>query len=273
MRISRTLSKFFLIGCLVAVAAPFSLGQGGGGGPGGGGAGGGRGGFGGGFGGGGGMASLLTMKEVREELNIDEDQVKEIEAATKEMTEEIRTQMSGMFGGGRGPGGSGSADAGGRGAGGRGAGGPGGPGGRGAGGPGSMDFSKMQEAMSAMQAKSEEKIGTILDPIQMDRLVGLFIQRDSVRTFRSKTVASKLEITPEQKTSIAEIEGKVGEEMRSAMTPGAENAREIMDKIRKESEAKVMGVLTASQKTKMEELKGAKFEFPAPPARGGRGNN
>jgi hypothetical protein len=30
-----------------------------------------------------------------------------------------------------------------------------------------------------------------------------------------------------------------------------------------------MGILTSEQKTKMEEMKGAKFEFPAPPQRGG----
>ena len=270
MRISRALSRILLVGCIVAVAVPCSFGQvggnrgTGGGGPGGGGGGpgggGGRGfGGGGGFGGGQGMAPLVALKEVREELKVDETQAKDLDAAAKELAEETRTQMTALFGGagGSGPGGTG---------GGRGA------GGRGAGGPGGFDQEKMREVMTAIMTKSEEKLSEILDPIQMDRLVGLHIQKDGVRSFSSKTVATRLEITADQKAKVAALETSAGEEMRAAMTPGAD-FREVRDKIRKESDEKALAVLTAAQKAKMEELKGAKFEFPAQPARGGgRGN-
>ena len=95
MRISRTLSSLLLVGCIICVAAPFSVGQGerpqrgqGGGGPGGG-----RGFGGGGFGGRGGIASLLTIKEVRDELKMDEEQTKEMEAFTKELRDEMQSQF------------------------------------------------------------------------------------------------------------------------------------------------------------------------------------
>ena len=283
MRISRTFSRILFIGCIVVAAVPTAFGQGGGGG-----GRGGRGGFGGGFGGGS-MLSLLATKEVREELKMDEDQTKEYEAANKEMRDEMMAQ----FGGGRGgPGGPGGGGAGGGGAGGPGggpggAGGAGGPGGaaggRGAGGRGgaggggfgamsTADREKMRENMAAMSAKSEAKLSEILDPNQMNRLVGLYLQRDGVRTFSSKTVSTSLEITAEQKTKIAEFEASAGEEMRAAMTPtpGAD-FREVMEKLRKDGEEKTMAVLTAAQKANMEKLKGAKFEFPAPPPRGGPG--
>ncbi len=267
MRISHALSRLLLVGCFISVAAPFSVGQGerpqrgqGGGGPGGGGPGGGGRGFGGGgFGGGGGIASLLTIKEVRDELKMDEEQVKEMEAFTKELGDEMRTQFAGVGGGRGGPGGGGP--------------GGGGPGG-GAPGGAAPDMTKIREAMSNMQLKSESKLGDVLDPVQMDRLVGLFIQRDGVRTLSSKTISTRLEITEAQKAKIADQEKAAGEEMRSLFAGGGGGGgfdREKMDKMRKDSEEKITGVLTAAQKAKMEELKGAKFEFPAQTGRGGPG--
>ena len=293
MRISRLFSRFLLIGCIVGAAAPVSLGQGGGerparggggpGGPGGPGGGGMRGMMGGGMMGGGGMASLLFSKEVREELKMDEEQSKEYETYQKEVMEEMRAAFGGGRGGPGGPGGGGPG-AGGPGAGGPGAGGPGGAGGGGAGGPGGRggrggaggggfnmsaeDRAKMQENMDAAQAKSEAKIADILDPKQMDRLVGLYLQRDGVRTFRSKTVSTRLEITEDQKAKLTAQATAAREEMNAAMSSGGD-FREVMEKFGKESEEKAMGLLTAAQKTKMEEMKGPKFEFPAPPPRGG----
>ena len=265
MRIRRLMSRFLLIGCILGVAVPNSFGQGGGerparggGGPGGPGGPGGRSSFGGGMMGGGGMASLLTLKEVREELKMDEDQNKECETYSKEVMEEMRSSMAAMFGGGAGgPGGGGR--------GGRGGGGPGGPGGGAAGG---MDFTKIREAGAAMQEKSEAKLADILNPEQMDRLVGLYIQRDGVRTLNSKIIATRLEVTADQKAKLKEQETNAMEEMRAARTPGS--GQEVFEKIRTESEKKSMDILTQAQKDKMELFKGAKFEFPARPA-GGRG--
>ena len=286
MRIRRLMSRFLLIGCILGVAVPNSFGQGGGerparggggpGGTGGGGGPGGRGGFGGGMMGGGmmgggGMASLLTIKEVREELKMDEDQNKDYETYSKEAMEEMRSSMAAMFGGGAGgpggPGGAGGPGGGGRG--GRGGAGGGGPGGGGPGGAaGGMDFTKIREAGAAMQEKSEAKLADILNPEQMDRLVGLYIQRDGVRTLNSKTVATRLEVTADQKAKLKEQETSAMEEMRAARTPGS--GQEVFEKLRTESEKKSMDILTQVQKDKMESFKGAKFEFPARPA-GGRG--
>ncbi len=258
MRISRTLSSLLLVGCIISVAAPFSVGQGdrpqrgqGGGGPGGG-----RGFGGGGFGGRGGIASLLTIKEVRDELKMDEEQTKEMEAFTKELRDEMQSQFAGFGGGRGGPGGGGA--------------------GGGAGGGGAApDMTKINEMIASMQLKSESKIAEILDPVQMDRLVGLFIQRDGARTLNSKIISTRLGITEDQKAKVADQEKIAGEEMRSLFGGGGGfgggDMREKMDKMRKDSEEKITGLLTAAQKAKMEELKGAKFEFPAQPPRGGPG--
>ena len=133
--------------------------------------------------------------------------------------------------------------------------------------------------MAARQEKAEAKLGEILDPVQMDRLVGLYIQRDGVQTLGSKKISSLLEITDEQKTKIAEKEKERNDETRSLFSSGfdrekMDEMRKSAEKIRKDSDEKTANVLTAAQKAKMEELKGAKFEFPARGGfGGGRGGN
>lgn len=237
MRISVALSRLFLVGCILMAAAPLSMAQGGrggagGGSPGGGGRGGwGGGGFGGGMGGGG-LFSLTQVAEVQTELKIDEDQKTELEAIGKEMSDARRALMPAPADGGR------------------------------------PDMAKMRELMpkmAEMQTKYEGKLEEVLDPKQMDRLLGLFVQRDEIRTLSNAIVAAKLKITDEQKAELAKIEKANGEAMMSAFSGGGGGGGDMREKfqaMRKENEEKTMGVLTAEQKKTMEDMKGAKFEFP-----------
>ena len=242
MRISVALSRLFLVGCILMAAAPLSMAQGGRGGAGGGPGGGGRGGWGGGgFGGGmggGGLFSLTQITEVQAELKIDEDQKKELESIAKEMRDARTAMMPAPADGGR------------------------------------PDMTKLRELMpkmAEMQTKFEGKLEEVLDPKQMDRLLGLFVQRDEIRTLSNAMVAAKLKITDEQKAELAKIEKANGEAMMSAMSGFAGGGggagaggdmREKFQAMRKENEEKTMGVLTAEQKKTMEDIKGAKFEFP-----------
>lgn len=236
MRISVALSRLFLVGCILMAAAPLSMAQGGRGGAGGGPGGGGRGGWGGGgFGGGmggGGLFSLTQVAEVQAELKIDEDQKMELEAIGKEMSDARRALMPALADGGR------------------------------------PDMAKMRELMpkmAEMQTKYEGKLEEVLDPKQMDRLLGLFVQRDEIRTLSNAIVAAKLKITDEQKAELAKIEKANGEAMMSAFSGGGGGGGDMREKfqaMRKENEEKTMGILTAEQKKTMEDMKGAKFEFP-----------
>jgi hypothetical protein len=242
MLIAKTISQstlaFFMIGILsVGVNAQ---GPGGRGGPGGGGPGGGRGMMGG-MGMGGGSLGLLMMKEVREELNLDEDQSKELEDMGKAMMENFASMRPGQ---GQAP-----------------------------------DPKMMQEAMEKIRKASmeaEAKLVDILDPKQIDRLIGLVIQRDNIRAINSKLVAEKLGVTDEQKEKMASIEKENMEKMREMFQGGfSPEMREKMRAAREESEAKMKEILTAAQKDQMESLKGAEFKFPEPQwgrgAPGGRG--
>jgi Spy/CpxP family protein refolding chaperone len=236
-------SRFAATIALIGLIAASAVAQG----PGRGGPGGGRGMMGMGGGMGGGVTQLLMIKEVREELNLDEDQITELE----EMGKAMRESFAGM----RRPE------------------------------PGQEpDRKAMEEAMEKMRKaamEAEEKLSDILDPKQLERLVGLMIQRDKTGSLNSKIVADKLGITEDQKAKMADLAKesmeKWGEMMRGGFNP---EMRDKMRAFREESEAKVMGVLTSEQKEQMESLKGPEFKFPEPQwgqggpggGRGGRGN-
>jgi hypothetical protein len=190
--------------------------------------------------GGGGVTGLLMMKEVREELKLDEDQVAELEDLGKAMMESMRSMRPQSGGGGQ-------------------------P-------PNAQDRQAMMEKMQKANEENEAKVEEILDPKQFDRLVGLYIQASNLQSLNSKLVATRLGITEDQKTKMTEIAKANGEKMRELFQAGfGPDAREKMGKMREEAEAKIKEVLTDKQKQDMETLKGAEFKFPEPQWRGGPG--
>jgi len=138
--------------------------------------------------------------------------------------------------------------------------------------PNAQDRQAMMEKMQKANEENEAKVEEILDPKQFDRLVGLYIQASNLQSLNSKLVATRLGITEDQKTKMAEIAKANGEKMRELFQAGfGPDAREKMSKMRDEAEAKIKEVLTDKQKQDMETLKGAEFKFPEPQWRGGPG--
>lgn len=252
MRVSSSLAKLLLSGLIVLATVPVAFSQGG---RGGGGPGGGRGGFG--FGGQNSLISLAAMKEVRDELKVDDVQSKELDEISKELGDAMREMFAG--GGGR-QGGGGFDDA------------------------ARQRMQENAEKMAKLQSKADEKLSDILDPKQMDRLLGLLVQRSLTSALANSQISAKLNITEDQKTKFKELDearrasrggpGGGGPGGGGAGGPGGFD-RERFEQMRKENEEKVLAVLTADQKKSLEDMKGAKFEFPAPNFGGGRrgGNN
>lgn len=252
MKILRVLSLLFFVGGMLGMAVPYSFGQGAGerssrdrtkdirardqmvsilgrtrgiNGP--------------------GMHTLLDFEFVREELKIDEDVFKKYKASEEKIMKEVAEELLASIAKGGGP-----ADRSRRvfGA------------GRAGGGNYTIDSAKLGEADAALQERAEKKLGEILDSGQMDRLVGLYTQVYGTRTFGSKTIATRLKITADQKRKLKELEELEQKATKEAFSPGGHLPRE---KEKREREKERMDVLTQSQKDKMKSLKGAKFEFPS----------
>ncbi len=206
---------------------------------------GGRGGPGGrGMWGGGGMTALLGNEKVQEELELVDDQIKDIE----ELQNAMRDEMMQMFRGG------GFRD---------------------------MDPEERQVQMDEMRKKMEEKakameaeVKDILLPAQFDRLKQLNFQRETARggttgLADSQTIIEALNITDEQK-----------EKMKEAAEAAAKKLETKIAELRKQAETEVLGVLTEEQRAKFKELQGESFDFgqnqrggPQGFQRGGRGGN
>jgi hypothetical protein len=205
----------------------------------------------------GGGLQLINRPDVQKELAVTEAQ---------------KTQIAELFPqrGGRGGGQAGAPAGGPRGGGQAGpAGGPqGGPaaGPRGGqGGPGGgFDPAQMQ----ARQAEQEKKLQAILNETQWKRFNELRLQNEGANALMREDIAKTLGLTQDQKNTLQEIQRTNMESMRQAMMDareGGEFNREemqgMMEKNRKDSEAKMLAVLTSTQRTQWDAMLGKPFKF------------
>lgn len=116
---------------------------------------------------------------------------------------------------------------------------------------------KMQE-----QAKESQKaLKEVLDARQQTRLHQIGLQREGARALSRKDVAETLALSDEQKEKIKTIQEEARKEMGELRGAGNnEDNRKKFAEIRKNTEEKVMGVLSAEQKTKLEKMKGEPFK-------------
>jgi hypothetical protein len=278
---------------------PGGRGRGGPGGPGGG-----PGGF---FGGGGGFTSrmgLLSVEEVRKELELTDEQVDEIQKVAAAIREKYGIGGRGGPGGERGRGG---------GEGQRGRRGGDGksdrasqlvpaqwyfvqaqqPGGQGRRGGGFGDITPAQRAemerQRAERAREENaKLAEILLPSQLKRLTEIYIQRVGVAALQDDEIAKELGVNDEQKNRIAKIREEYSGKRREMFSGGRgggggdfEAIRAKMTELTTAENDQVLGTLTAQQKSKFEEMKGKPFAMPergpggpgGPGGRGRRGND
>lgn len=240
-----------------------------------------QGGFGGGFGGPGqgvSLLALLRIEAVQKELELTEDQV----ASIRKVSEELRPARGGR-GEGR-PGGEGQPrrrrggndDSDAR------ANGPerffvqqeGQPGPREI---SEEDRARFREQAEARAKKEREELAKILKPEQMKRLEEIRIQQAGPAALNFPDVAEKLKITDEQKEKMGkareESQAKMRELFTGARDGDREAARAKIAELRKETEEKVLAVLSEDQKKQFEDMKGKKFDMPENAGRGpgGRG--
>jgi hypothetical protein len=127
---------------------------------------------------------------------------------------------------------------------------------------------KMQE----MAKENDKAVASILQPDQAKRLHQIYLQQLGARAVANPEVAKALNITDDQKKQIQTIEQDAAAKRRELFQGGAgADARAKMAELTKETNEKVMGLLTADQKTKWKEMTGEPFKgeirFGAP---GGR---
>jgi Spy/CpxP family protein refolding chaperone len=135
-------------------------------------------------------------------------------------------------------------------------------------------FEEFQKQADERAKKAEETAKLILEPKQFERLGQLRIQREGVSALSRDDVAAKLGLSQDQKDKIAKIReasrgGGAGGFDRNASREEQQKAFAEARERREKSNAEILAVLTAEQKTTWEQMQGKKFEFPAPRRPGG----
>jgi Spy/CpxP family protein refolding chaperone len=144
-------------------------------------------------------------------------------------------------------------------------------------------FQKLREAAS-------KKVNEVLDEGQRKRLMGILIQVQGAGAANDPMVAKELNVTDEQKKKLEEVRndrslvpsfrrgGEAGGQ--NGERPSREEIQARMEKMRKETDKKVMDILTPEQQKKLESLKGEKVDIDLSKlrqggqgGRGGRGGN
>jgi Spy/CpxP family protein refolding chaperone len=144
-------------------------------------------------------------------------------------------------------------------------------------------FEEMREKMEASREELTKKVEEVLLPHQRDRLKEISIQIRGTAALDDKAVAESLGISDEQKEKITAARDESREKSRelfeAARAEGGggerEAMREKMESLRKETDEKILAVLSDDQRAKFDQLKGKAFEFDRSqlfrPPGGGRG--
>jgi hypothetical protein len=208
----------------------------------------------------GGGARILLLPAVQKELKMTKDQITKAEAA---------------FGrqGGPGAGAGGSVNRGGAQGGNQNRGGAGSTtqGGRGQGGPGAGMTDAQREQR---RLETEKQVKGILNATQFTRYNQLTLQMSGASALLRPDVAKKVGLTTQQQTKIREIQQKQMESLRSRFQGGAQGGgqnrggagangdmRAQFEKLRSETNTKILAVLSANQKKTWQGMLGTPFKF------------
>lgn len=150
---------------------------------------------------------------------------------------------------------------------------------------GELDPEDRREKMQELQQKALERgkgvqrdLAGILSPEQTTRLKQISLQRRGVSALTDDEVAAELKLTDDQKKQLASLQTQNETEMRDAFRQAREAGagdrdamRAKMESLREAANARLLGVLTADQKTQWEQMQGPKADirFEGPMGGGG----
>ena len=122
----------------------------------------------------------------------------------------------------------------------------------------------MRKEMEEEAAKTQKKVEGILLPKQLERIKQIQLQVQGAMALANAEVAKALALTDDQQAKIKTINDDSRNAMRDMFSgggPPSDEDREKLQKSIRDTETKLMDVLTAEQKEKLEKMKGPKFDI------------
>jgi Spy/CpxP family protein refolding chaperone len=174
-------------------------------------------------------SSLLTIEEVQQELKLTDEQIEGVVAKAEALNEKMRSEMRALR-------------------------------------EDEAGEDEMNELMNELRDEDKTIVAELNDE-QNARLTQLWFQRMGVAAYQNEEFQAAIELTDDQKAKVEEIFASGREKMQEAMREAEESGdregiRETMQTLMTEQEESLAEILTDEQKEKLEEVKGAPFEFP-----------
>ena len=183
--------------------------------------------------GGGGPANLLGNPSVQKELKLDDSQISkasELATETREKMMSLRDQLSDLQGQER--------------------------------------MTKQQELAKPINEAALKSASEFLKPEQIKRLTQIELQQRGAAALTDPMIAKKLAVTDEQTTKVKTMLADMQAEARDIQQNAGDDRQAAMQKVqalRKETNTKVMALMTEDQKKTWKELTGEPFEVTYQP--------
>lgn len=187
---------------------------------------------------------LFKNEQIKEELNLSEEQVTQISEINREFRQELGKIAAGLD-------------------------------------LSNLDPQAQQEKLNEIRPQIEEeidqtraKVAEVLTPEQLSRYKGIILQIYGWGVLISDEFVEELQLTEEQQAQLSELREQMVTEMRGNWEPPTSNDpaerertidqnRRRMERIIEQTNNESLAVLTPEQKKSLEDLKGEKFQFKA----------
>ena len=131
------------------------------------------------------------------------------------------------------------------------------------------NFAERREELEKAATEATEQVRAALDETQQNRLREIWIQVSGTSVLDDETIAKELKITEQQQTQLEEARDAAREAMRGQFQslrdlPEDQRGQKVQE-LRRESEQKVLAVLTAEQREQFEKMQGEKIEIDIRP--------
>ena len=126
-------------------------------------------------------------------------------------------------------------------------------------------FRQRAEQIEKLNAEATKQLHAAIDETQQNRLREIWIQVNGTGVLSDEAIAKELKITEQQQEQLTSTRREsfqaFGEAFRSAGDLSEDQRREKLQELRRESEQKVLAVLTAEQREQFEKMQGEKIEI------------
>jgi len=121
-------------------------------------------------------------------------------------------------------------------------------------------WNEIRGRVEQLNRDASQQVDGLLDPAQRKRLQEISIQQNGPRALRNSDVVAELGLSDEQKTKLAAADEENNKAFEKAVEEsGHDDWRQRAGELGEEADKRLLGVLTADQQKKFDQMRGEEF--------------